>query len=92
MVPTFGNHTIGEQLSLNDSGNFDPLDSDKSIFKIWIDDLIIGYKHSDTEHMTILSTFINHIARLGLKINIIKSRFLINIKTGTFNILGFTIS
>ncbi len=40
-------------------------------------------------HKTELVKFIHRLARLGVKINIKKSNFFINIKEDSFSLLGF---
>ena len=90
-VPIFYDSIITREMNLNDRGEFDPLDSEDSLFKNWVDDLLLGTHNSENRHKAGLLKFVHRLARLGIKINIKKSKFFINVKKDSFSLLGFDI-
>ena len=91
LIPLWWSNVINKELNLNDFGIFDPLEKEGSLFRAWIDDLLTASAGSDNRHKTELVKFIHRLARLGVKINIKKSNFFINIKEDSFSLLGFDI-
>ena len=90
-IPVFWSDTVNKQLSLNDDGLFDPLTTPNSYFKSWYDDLLIATIGDEETHKEHVKKFLYRINRLGLKINLEKSEFFINIQSDNFKLLGFEI-
>ena len=83
---------MNRELNLDDKGCIDPLTSMGSFFFAWIDDFILGSKGTEEDHRRHFKKLLYHINRLGLKLNIKKSFFFINILKDECSLLGFTIS
>jgi len=77
--------TLKEQLNLDDAGAYSKLN-----MHIFFDDIIVCSR-SHEDHMKQLELFFSRLARLGLKLNMQKSRCFVNLHTDSVDILGFTI-
>ena len=76
-IPNFWTCTVNRELNLDDNGCIDPLTTMKSWFFAWIDDFILGTKGTEEDHRHHLQKLLYRINRLGLKLNIKKSFFLL---------------
>ena len=90
-IPLYWSQIVGREMSLSDAGLFDPLTTNRTMLKFWIDDFLIGSVGNEEEHAVLLDKFLYRLNRLGLKINIRKSSFFVKIKTDTFKLLGFQV-
>jgi len=55
---------------MDDHGLFDPLSTNTSNFKFWVDDFLISSVGTLQKHMNDMDKFLYRLNRLGLKINI----------------------
>ena len=90
-IPIFWSDTVNKQMSLCDKGLFDPLNTPNSYFKTWYDDFCIATVGDEELHKEHLQRFLYRINRLGLKINLEKSEFFINVKCENFKLLGYEV-
>ena len=64
----------------------DPLSTNTTNFKFWIDDFLISSVGTLQKHMMDVDKFLYRLNRLGLKINIPKSEFFIKVKEDKFKL------
>ena len=89
--PLFWGIVVNQQLNMDDHGLFDPLSTNTTNFKFWVDDFLISSVGTLQKHMNDVDKFLYCLNRLGLKINIPKSEFFIKVKEDNFKLLGYEI-
>jgi len=90
-IPLFWSTVVNQQLNMDDNGLFDPLSTNNTNFKFWIDDFLISSVGTLQKHMIDVDKFLYRLNRLGLKINIPKSEFFIKVKEDNFKLLGYEV-
>ena len=71
---------MNQQLNMDDNGLFDPLSTNTTNFKFWVDDFLISSVGTLQKYMNDVDKFLYRLNRLGLKIKIPKSEFFIKVK------------
>ena len=91
LLPSWFRITISDELEKNEKGEKTPISDQTCKVKLWYDDCIVSTVGDYKVHLKYLKEVLKRFERMGLKLNLKKSSFCIDLNKKDIDLLGFNI-